>query len=77
MYEYMSVCMYMSAVPTDARRGHPVPLKFELQVVVSHSVWMLGREPVSSGRAVPAVKCSLSPSVPAFKTISSLRSRRP
>ena len=69
--------VYMSAVPTEARRGHLVPLELELQVAVSHSVWMLGRELVSSGRAVPVVKCSLAPSVPAFKTVSSLRSRRP
>lgn len=55
-------------VPTESRRGSWVPLKLELQGVVSCPLYILGIEPKSSGRAI----CTLnhgatSPALTVFK----------
>lgn len=44
MYAYVSVCGYvhMSAVSTEAVRGHQMPWVLDPQVVMRCSTWFLG-----------------------------------
>jgi hypothetical protein len=43
--------MYTRGVPEDSRREHWISLELELQVFVSHLVWVLKTKPGSSERA--------------------------
>lgn len=48
------MCLYLHTlcmVPVKARREHADPLGLQLQVAVSHLMWVLGREFGSSARA--------------------------
>lgn len=54
IYLYLFVCIYLSVydvhvVPSEARRGQG-SLALELQVVVSHLMWVLGTKPKGSVR---------------------------
>lgn len=51
----LCVCMLVSAVLTEARRGQCIPLTLHLQMVVSHLVRVLGTKLVSYGRAAGIV----------------------
>lgn len=46
-------CVYLYAVPREARRGSR-PLELGLQMVVSCLMWILGREPGSCARTASA-----------------------
>lgn len=53
--------MHSNAVPTKARKGHQIPLKLELQVVVSCWTQVLGTELWTSTSAVLTAELSLQP----------------
>jgi hypothetical protein len=51
------LCMHCEyAVHEDARRGHQIPMEHELQTLLA-TMWVLGIESGSSGRATNAPNC--------------------
>jgi hypothetical protein len=53
----MYVCAsFICLVPVAARRGQQILLELELQSVMNY-LWVLGIEPMFSGRALSALNC--------------------
>lgn len=50
IHECFSACM--CAVPVEARRGELDPLKPELYIVISYTMWVLGTKLGTSARAI-------------------------